>query len=202
MKENAIEAARQAAKEAALEVAEEAGMDAALKVEEARDHAMEAARRATEDPIRRYWLGIPARYRPIRVAPLLEHGRPFTAIARPRGYHLKPVKNCFMNAMRLATGEFGVPGTYVEGYAMGPGGGGPVHHAWVTLDGTNAVDTTWRYAAGECHYFGIPFAEDVLTRFMIRHRYYGRLLCDYDTDMLRQVLIDAGYLQPTPAIRP
>jgi hypothetical protein len=133
----------------------------------------------TEHPIRKYLqdrIEMPSRYRSIIEAPLLEHGRPFAGIARPKGYHLKPTKNCFMNAMRLATNDFDVRGTYVEGYAMAPSGW-PVHHAWVTLDGTNAVDTTWRSAAEECHYFGIPFAEDVLTRFMIRHRCWGPLLC-------------------------
>jgi hypothetical protein len=90
----------------------------------------------TEHPIRKYLqdrIDMPSRYRSIIEAPLLEHGRPFAGIARPKGYHLKPTKNCFMNAMRLATNDFDVRGTYVEGYAMAPSGW-PVHHAWVTLE--------------------------------------------------------------------
>jgi len=57
----------------------------------------------TERPIRKYLqdrIDMPSRYRSIIEAPLLEHGRPFAGIARPKGYHLKPTKNCFMNAVR------------------------------------------------------------------------------------------------------
>jgi hypothetical protein len=122
---------------------------------------------------------------------VLAYGRPFVGIARPRGYRLGPPSDCYRNAGALATDDREDYGTYVEGYAMSPRGGSPMQHAWLTLDGTNAVDVTWRHSAEECQYFGIPFSNEVLNRFILRMRVWGELL---RPDELQQVLLDAGLL--------
>ena len=121
---------------------------------------------------------------------VLAYGRPFIGIARPNGFRLRAPKNCYMNAAVVAVDQG--RGTYVEGLAIGRGGLMP--HAWLTLDGTNAVDITWREPAGECQYFGIPFSAEVLRKFTRRTRTYGPLL---KRNELRQVLIDAGLSQTT-----
>jgi hypothetical protein len=90
---------------------------------------------------------------------VLTHGREFKGVVRPKGYRLRALKQCFVNAGDLALRE---RGTYVEGFAICPGVGIPVHHAWLTLDGTDAIEVTWRDRASECHYFGISFSNEVL----------------------------------------
>lgn len=116
---------------------------------------------------------------------VLAHGRPFVGIARPKGFRLRAKKHCYMNAAIVAS-DHG-RGTYVEGFAIGRCG--LVAHAWLTLDGINAVDITWREPTFECQYFGIPFSVEVLRKFIVRTRAYGPLLTP---DELQQVLIDAG----------
>jgi hypothetical protein len=81
---------------------------------------------------------------------VLAHGQPFVGIARPKGYRLRAIKQCFVNAGDLALRGLG---TYVEGFAIDPKTGALVHHAWLSLDGTNAVDVTWRTPANECPLF-------------------------------------------------
>ena len=85
-------------------------------------------------------------------------------------------------------------GTYVEGFALYPDGRGPVHHAWLTLDGIHAVDVTWRMGPAGCDYFGITFTNGVLERFTSRTRSWGPLLGSSQHD---EVLRDAG-LSATP----
>jgi len=117
---------------------------------------------------------------------VLCHGKPFTGIARPKGYRLRAEKQCYLNAGDLALQERGI---YVEGFADSSEGRTPVPHAWLTLDGKNAVDVTWCKQATECHYFGIPFPNDVLRAFIRRTGCWGPLLA---YDELEQVLKDAG----------
>lgn len=141
----------------------------------------------TDPPIKSYLLrNTDNPYRSCIEAVLLEHGCPFIGIARPKGFPLRAPQNCYMNAAVVAVDQG--RGTYVEGLALGRSGG-LVLHAWLTLDGTNAVDITWREPAAECQYFGIPFLVEVLRKFTRRTRTYGPLL---EPNELRQVLIDAG----------
>ena len=64
---------------------------------------------------------------------VLEFGRVFTPINRPKGFRLGKAKQCFANAGDYATR---VPklGNYVEGFAASDGEA-PFHHAWLTLVG-------------------------------------------------------------------
>jgi hypothetical protein len=57
-----------------------------------------------------------AGYTGITIEPyVIEHGRPFVGIKRPRRYGRRAAKQCFHNAAMLAIAG---RGTYVEGYAM------------------------------------------------------------------------------------
>jgi hypothetical protein len=93
---------------------------------------------------------------------------------RPKGYRLGRKKGCFAKAGDLALLD---RGTYVEGFALIPGFL-VTHHAWLTLDGTNAVDVAWRWPAPKNHYFGIAFPKTVLSQFVDRTEHWGPLLED------------------------
>jgi hypothetical protein len=124
---------------------------------------------------------------------VLAYGRPFTGVVRPTGYRPRAEGRCFYNAGRLACEQ---RGTYVEGFALSLGGADPVHHAWLTLDGSDAVDVTWRGPIPQCHYFGIQFHTEVLARFCRQgqgRRYWGALLGD---ETLDQALSAIGLKAP------
>jgi hypothetical protein len=120
---------------------------------------------------------------------VIKYGRAFTAIERPKGYRQRALKACFMNAGDLALVD---RGTYVEGFAFASGVDGmPVHHAWLTVDGVNTVDVTWRGPIAERYYYGIPFSNEVLREFTTLTRSWGPLLFGSE---LEKVLRDAGLL--------
>lgn len=99
---------------------------------------------------------------------VLNHGRPFIGVERPTGYPLRKRKQCFANAGYLAYNSLGL---YVEGFVSSPGQP-PVHHAWVTLDGVNAIDVTLREPPTDCLYFGVPFPLEVLQKWIERPHGY------------------------------
>lgn len=71
-------------------------------------------------------------------------------------------KQCFDNAARAVLRKDRADWSYVEGFAIHRDT--PIiafHHAWVTTDGTNAMDPTLSDAA-EYDYFGITFNRDTL----------------------------------------
>jgi hypothetical protein len=117
---------------------------------------------------------------------VVEHGSPYIGIDRPKGYGQRAMKQCFVNATKLAlTGR----GTYVEGFAMSSSGL-PVHHAWVTLDGVHAIDATWANAAAHS-YYGIQFPRTVLAKWALRRGYFG-LLVPWDPEIVREALTGMG----------
>jgi hypothetical protein len=88
---------------------------------------------------------------------VLDYGRPYIGIDRPKGYRQRKAKACFGNAALLALEE---RGAYVEGFAMSfdqPA----FHHAWITLDAKHAIDTTLPNAT-ERQYFGILFPKRIV----------------------------------------
>jgi hypothetical protein len=113
---------------------------------------------------------------------VVEHGSPYIGIDRPKGYRPRAVKQCFVNAGRLA---FEDRGFYVEGFAMSSLGS-PVHHAWVTLDGVHAIDVTWANAPAHS-YYGIQFPRIVLTKWTNRRGNWG-LLDPWDPEILRETV--------------
>ena len=102
-------------------------------------------------------------------------GRPYIGLERPKGFRKGRNKECFINADRLANEG---KGTYVEGFAISPDWDKLIHHAWVTTDGSNAIEVTWKHQANACHYFGIPFPLPILARWEIRLNYFGVLDCE------------------------
>lgn len=105
----------------------------------------------------------PAQYRV-----LADHGRVFTATARP--HTVDRMGECFRNALLLVATD---PQryTYCEGYAQ-PEGLIPLAHAWViTSDGT-VIDPTWRFNSNT-QYFGVPLMYDWVMDFATSTRYYG-----------------------------
>jgi hypothetical protein len=91
---------------------------------------------------------------------LIERGKVFTPIKRPKGYRKRRDRECFMNAALLAIDRRGI---YVEGLACSslfPKLA--AHHAWITLDGVHAIDPTW--AEPGTFYLGITFDVKTVAR--------------------------------------
>jgi hypothetical protein len=127
----------------------------------------------------------------------LKYGRPYTATQRPRGLRLRAAKRCYVNVGIVALEEH--IGTYVEGFTM-TATRSPFQHAWITRDGTDAVDVTLRNPLSEnILYFGILLSNETIRRFVCRTRNWGPLL---DSRELVQVLIDEGLdpnaIEPSP----
>jgi hypothetical protein len=104
-----------------------------------------------------------ANYTGITIQPhVIEHGRPFAGIKRPKGYRRRAAKQCFQNAALLAIEG---RGTYVEGYAAPLAGNLIIEHAWVTVDNIHAVDVTW-VNPERAAYFGVPIPSTVLLKLL------------------------------------
>jgi hypothetical protein len=119
---------------------------------------------------------------------VVDHGRHYVGISRPKGYRKRKARQCFWNAADLALTD---RGTYVEGYASSPTGGGPTHHAWVTLDGVHAVDVTWN-APADCHYVGIAFPKEIMARHGLQEGHWVPLLPDYEPSAALRALLAAA----------
>lgn len=119
---------------------------------------------------------------------ILLQGRPYSGVRRPKGYRRRGRrKECFVNADKFA---FDKKGVYVEGLALTPGYPWLKHHAWITTDGTDAIEVTWRWEADICHYFGIAFSSAVLARWHKRLGYWGILNIDPELsdELLKDIL--------------
>ena len=116
---------------------------------------------------------------------VIEYGRSFVGIKRPREYRLGPIKNCFANAGNLAVDDEGI---YVEGYAMSPGTGLPFQHAWLTTDGISAIDVTLRSPAQDCWYFGVAFSRRLFGEALRRKKVWRLLDASYDTNEMQKLL--------------
>jgi len=104
---------------------------------------------------------------PYAMQAVLDHGRPFVGVGRPKGFRKRADRQCFYNAWSSAIRG---GGEYVEGYALPNNDWGtPVHHAWITLDGVHAIDQTWR-VPGQA-YIGIQFPRKIASRYCIEGRY-------------------------------
>jgi hypothetical protein len=94
---------------------------------------------------------------------VLQYGRPFTGVPRPKGYRQWARRQCFRNSHSIA--ERG-QAHYCEGFVISPRVGIGMLHAWVTLDGANAVDVTLLDGT-ECGYFGISFGHPMMKQLII-----------------------------------
>ena len=113
---------------------------------------------------------------------VLRNGKPYTG--RKRIGRKKAAKQCFMNA---AHAVFQNPDwTYVEGFVTIPEMAWPIHHAWVTTDGTDAMDPTLDTAGRE--YYGVAFDTTTLRRELVKNKVYGLLDTGvFNTDLMFKV---------------
>jgi hypothetical protein len=113
---------------------------------------------------------------------LLEYGREFVGIPRPKGFRRQMArKKCFRNAGILMGRKMG---TYCEGFVLNPPFRFPIHHAWITVDGKTAIDVTLP-CASECFYFGIPFggpAFECLHTELMRESRFWPVFLDFPID--------------------
>jgi hypothetical protein len=103
---------------------------------------------------------------------VLALGRPYVGLPRPQEFRRGRPKQCFRNAALLALDRCGI---YVEGFACSNQGSRDVmHHAWITVSGSDAIDVTWA-TPEDCHYFGIPMEPSEMRRWVLRRRAFGIL---------------------------
>jgi hypothetical protein len=100
---------------------------------------------------------------------ILRNGKLYTPTKRI-GPKRKP-KECFGNATKYVLSHS--KATYVEGYVMGSKLPIPIHHAWVTMTGTDAMDPT--LDAENYQYLGIAFDTATVERELARYGVYGVL---------------------------
>lgn len=100
---------------------------------------------------------------------ILKNGKAYEQAPRPEGLERGEPRMCFMNATHAVSAGSGV---YTEGFAITPGLGIPIHHAWLTIDG-KAVDVTWPY--DDAIYFGVEFDKSILIKETLNNGYYGLL---------------------------
>lgn len=101
---------------------------------------------------------------------VLRNGKPYQPAKRigRKG----PPHNCFQNATQAATDKLRY--TYVEGFILHREHPLlPVHHAWVSTTGNDAMDPT--LDADTHDYFGVPFTKTQLHRTLCRTGVYGLL---------------------------
>ena len=125
---------------------------------------------------------------------ILQYGRPFFGIKRPKNYRPRAPKACFLNAFNLAMEE---RGTYCEGVSVGKSLG--FHHAWITLDGEHAIDVTLPDAQDHS-YFGIAFRGSQFNRLATSRITDGQLrpvFSDPIDDLLRNFLRDMSVATPS-----
>lgn len=109
------------------------------------------------------------------------HGRFYTPAPLPPRFEQAQPRACYENAAMLALEHPEL--TYVEGYAAGLI---PTPHAWVTEDGTSAIDPTW--AEPGAAYFGVPFSTEWLHQHLTSSGHWGVFFMEMADDPLRQML--------------
>ena len=105
---------------------------------------------------------------------VLAHGREFQSKPRPQGMRKRRVGLCYQSAYRIAIGGHqsaihGASFYYVEGFAMGHGFDVFIQHAWLTTDGTDAIDPCIPDASLGT-YIGVPFSTRAAGRIMLTRR--------------------------------
>lgn len=109
------------------------------------------------------------------------NGRAGHPSALPKGVRPGKPNLCFMNAAQSVIWDGSRPKalqdldlTYVEGYAMRPSVGIPLHHAWLESPSGEVLDLTWRNPEG-CLYWGVSVSTDDLRFTLMRTGVYGVL---------------------------
>jgi hypothetical protein len=99
---------------------------------------------------------------------VLRNGKVYTP--RKRIGHRRKAGECYGNATKHVLNNDGV---YVEGFVMIPDIALPLQHAWVTINGDDAMDPTLDAMAHE--YYGVAFDRKILGREIVSNGYYGLL---------------------------
>lgn len=109
---------------------------------------------------------------------LLEHGQAWpwepgplpTAIRRGRR------RECYRNALMLTISDRSL--VYVEGWALMPECGVPIHHAWCVNTTGRVIDPTWHGVGDDLpgrEYFGIAFAYPYVARCAVNRPQFSLL---------------------------
>jgi hypothetical protein len=106
-------------------------------------------------------------------------------------------KECFGNAARHAMTD---NATYVEGFTVIPEFEWPVHHAWVSIHGDDAVDPTLDAKGRE--YIGVAFDRKMLASQLIKNGVYGLLDPGLGLNADLMFEIDPGLKDIVDKIRP
>lgn len=109
---------------------------------------------------------------------------------------------CYMNAAHAVfKHEFtGKPMTYVEGFVINKKMAFiPIHHAWVTTDGTDAMDPTLN--AEEYEYFGVEIKTSELRKELVRNKVYGILDTGYGMNHEFMFKVDPGLEAEVKAVK-
>lgn len=104
---------------------------------------------------------------------VLERGRFYESMPRPKKYRRGTPRYCFNNALSLVIKHPEL--TYVEGYASGAVI--PVQHAWVVGPDGKAMEITWEEPGDS--YYGVEFSREDLIRVIAHTKLAGIMPGDY-----------------------
>lgn len=107
---------------------------------------------------------------------ILAHGRAFQPVPLLKEIRKRKTGQCHRVAGGLALQ--GVGFSYVEGFVIGPGVPDPIQHAWVTSNGTDAIDPSSRQP-GVGHYFGVVVPVKVVARAVVERGHWALILPEF-----------------------
>ncbi len=114
---------------------------------------------------------------------VLEHGKPFVPSQRPKGLRKRRNRYCFANAASVVGDYPDLGYRYCEGWAVSASGHSlAIQHAWLTVDGSTAVDVTWLEPG--LAYLGVMIESAELARCQLAVLSHSSYL-DWVTDTLR-----------------
>lgn len=123
---------------------------------------------------------------------LLKNGEPFgPIIKRPKGLHLKKIKQCYQNTFQAVLYNEVDPTEwfYTEGVVHRDGLPIEISHAWLSNRKGEVIDLTLRDAGPKETYYGIPFKLDYVVEQTMKNGYYGLFSdgCTYNQDVIKTV---------------
>lgn len=128
---------------------------------------------------------------------LLEKGEMFRGRKLPKAYKTGEPKNCFENALKLASST--LPWLYyVEGLAFRKGLNVPLFHAWAADDSLRVVDPTWTRPE-DCVYFGVKMLPGNAWTATGELGYFGILENLWRKPGKAEAIIRNATLEPTEA---